>query len=195
MQKPNGYDEARESGSFTPVDLGGHYAIIKQVAERNTSSGKPMIVVLFDFCENDKQPEYFAEAFENDNREEKKWPFNGSKYIMVQDYQDPNKTSRQFKTFCSCVEKSNNINIKWGGSEWGQQFKGKKIGVVFGEEEHEYDGETFIRRIPKYFCAWDKVKDAAIPEAKYLNAKPTPAASATKAPEGFSFISDEEIPF
>ena len=193
MQKPKGYDEARETGSFTPVELGGHYAIIKQVTEKESSTGKPMIVVLLDFCKPDPQPGYFAAAFEDDNREEKKWPFNGSKYIMVQDFKDPSKTSRQFKTFCSCIEKSNKMEISWGGSDWGKQFKDKKIGVVYGEEEHEYDGERSMRRLPKYFCQWDKVKDAAIPEPKYLSGDgPAPAP---KAPEGFIPVSEDEIPF
>lgn len=192
MQKPNGYDEARESGGYTPVELGGHYAVVKQVVEKQSSTGKPMIVVLFDFCEPDKQPGYFAESFESDNREDKKWPFAGTKYIMVQDFQDTNKTSRQFKTFCSCVEKSNNMTISWGGSDWSKQFKGKKIGVIYGEEEQEYDGEKSMRTLPRFFCQWERVKGAAIPAAKYLTiSEPV----VPKAPEGFSMITDDEIPF
>lgn len=193
MNKPNGYDEARETGSFTPVELGGHFAVIKQVAERDTKNGKPMVVVIFDFMAPDKQPDYFANAFEADDREEKKWPFNGTKYIMVQDFNDASKTSRAFKSFITCFEKSNNVTIKWGGSDWGKQFKGKKIGVVFGEEEHEYDGETSMRRVPKFFCEFDKVKDAGVPTAKYLPKATKPTATAPV--EGFSLINDDEIPF
>lgn len=193
MNKPTGYDEARESGTFTPVELGGHYAIIKQVTEKQTSTNKPMIVVLFDFAPEDKQPGYFVDSFESDLREDKKWPFAGSKYIMVQDYQDASKTSRQFKTFCSCIEKSNGMTIKWGGSDWGKQFKGKKIGVIYGEEEHEYDGETSMRRLPKFFCTVDRVATATVPPAKYLvrDASATP----TKTIEGVTVIPDDEIPF
>lgn len=192
MQKPNGYDEAREGGTYTPVELGGHYVVVKQVTERQSSTNKPMIVVLFDFCDPDQQAGYFASAFEQDNREDKKWPFQGTKYIMVQDYKDPTKTSRQFKTFCSCVEKSNNMTISWGGSDWGKQFKGKKLGAIYGEEEQEYDGETSMRRLPVFFCQWEKVKDANVPEPKYLNkGAAAPKAKATE----FIPVSDEEIPF
>lgn len=203
MQKPTGYDEAQASGEFTPVELGGHYCQIKQVSERKSSTGKDMIVVVFDFCSPDKQDGYFSNLFQNDTREEKKWPFNGTKYVMVNDYQDPSKTSRAFKTFCTCVEKSNNVEIQWGGCDWAKQFKGKKIGAVYGEEENEYEGRTFMRRIPKWFCSSDAVKDAKIPDVKYLpgstNQKPSGSAPAQKPdangfmnlPEGF----DEEIPF
>lgn len=197
MQKPNGYDEV-QAGNFVKAELGGHYAIVKQVAERQSSTGKNMIVVLFDFISPDKQPDYFMSQFKNDSRDEKKWPFAGSKYIMVQDYNDPTKTSRNFKSFCTCVEKSNNYTVRWEtGDNWGKQFVGKKIGVVFGEEEQEYDGRISMRRVPKWFCEWDAVKDARIPDTKYLNGS-GPARMATAQDDKFMQIPegvDEEIPF
>lgn len=197
MKKPNGYDETRESGTFDLVELGGHYAVVKQVSETQSSTGKDMIVVLFDFDKNDKQAGYHSQAFNNDSREEKKWPFNGSKYIMVHDFNDPNKTSRAFKTFCTCIEKSNNYSIQWGGASWGAQFKGKKIGVVYGEEENSYDWKTFMRRVPKWFCNIDGVATARVPEAKYLpghNSQPvvTDANGFIAVPEN---ADGEDIPF
>ena len=200
MQKPNGYDEAQTSQERTPIELGGHYCIVKQVTETKSSTGKDMIVVLFDFYQPDKQAGYFMDMFKNDIREEKKWPFAGSKYIMVSDYNDPSKTSRQFKTFCTCIEKSNNFSIKWGGNNWSQQFKGKEIGAVYGEEENEYDGRTFMRPVVKWFCTVEAVRDARIPEPKYLNGR-RPAAQApaeTPGSETWMNIPDniqEEIPF
>ena len=194
MNKPSGYDDVQVGGGFTPVDLGGHYCQIKQVAERKSSTGKDMIVVVFDFVKPDAQEGYFMEQFKNDVREDKKWPFAGSKYIMVNDYQEPSKTSRQFKSFCTCVENSNSYQIQWGGSDWAAQFKGKKIGAVYGEEEHEYDGKVSKRRLVRYFCSVDAVKDAKIPEAKLLKNVSRPAANDTSfvnIPEG----TEEEIPF
>lgn len=194
MNKPSGYDDVQVGGGFTPVDLGGHYCQIKQVAERKSSTGKDMIVVVFDFVKPDAQEGYFMEQFKNDVREDKKWPFAGSKYIMVNDYQEPSKTSRQFKSFCTCVENSNSYQIQWGGNDWAAQFKGKKIGAVYGEEEHEYDGKVSKRRLVRYFCSLDAVKDAKIPEAKLLKNVSRPAANDTSfvnIPEG----TEEEIPF
>jgi hypothetical protein len=194
MNKPSGYDDVQVGGGFTPVDLGGHYCQIKQVAERKSSTGKDMIVVVFDFVKPDAQEGYFMEQFKNDVREDKKWPFAGSKYIMVNDYQEPSKTSRQFKSFCTCVENSNSYQIQWGGNDWAAQFKGKKIGAVYGEEEHEYDGKVSKRRLVRYFCSLDAVKDAKIPEAKLLKNVNRPAANDTSfvnIPEG----TEEEIPF
>lgn len=200
MQKPNGYDEATAAGEFTPVELGGHYCIIKQVSEVTSSTGKEMIVVLLDFNKQDRQPGYFSKMFENDDREEKKWPFNGTKYIMVYDYNEPNKTSRQFKTFCTCVEKSNNFEITWGGNKWADQFKGKQIGAVYGEEEHEYDGKVSMRRLPKYFCKTEAVKDAEVPKAKLLDKPKATAATDTDGFDADGFMSlpkeaEDKIPY
>lgn len=193
MQKPEGYDDV-QVGGFTPVNLGGHYCVIKQVAEKKSSTGKDMIVVLFDFCKPDTQENYFMNLFTNDVREDKKWPFAGSKYIMVNDYQEPSKTSRQFKAFCTCIEKSNGYDIQWGGNNWAAQFKGKKIGAVYGAEENEYDGKITMRHNPRYFCNVDAVKDAKIPEAKLLKnvtGVVTDSNGFAAIPEG----TDEEIPF
>lgn len=198
MNKPSGYDETRASGEFIPPEVGGHYCQIVQVRETKTQTGKDQIVVLFDFCSPDKQAGMFKSSFENDTRpkDEKKWPFAGSKWIIVNDYEDASKTSRAFKTFCSCVESSNNYEIKWGGSDWEKQFKGKKIGAVFGEEENEYNGKTTMRSQLRYFCSWDYVSKAKVPDPKYLSNRQQSTGSQQSndfmnIPDG----SDEEIPF
>ena len=63
MQKPNNFDSIQTSGEFTPVRLGGHHLIIKQVQEQQTKTGKDMIVVLFDMAAGDDQAEYFMKEF------------------------------------------------------------------------------------------------------------------------------------
>lgn len=204
MQKPTGYEEAQTMGEYIPVELGGHYATVLQVTETQSSTGKDMIVVLFDFDKTDKQPGYFRKQFDGDDRDGKKWPYAGSMYVMVRDYQDESKTSRNFKTFCTCVEKSNNYTVTWGGNDWAKQFKGKKIGVVYGEVESEYNGEIRMRRNPRWFCGWDKVADASVPIPKYINGsgpavQPTASAPAVSASsDGFLNVpegADDEIPF
>lgn len=198
MQKPTGYDEAQAMGEFTPVELGGHHAIIKQVKEMKSANGKDMIAVAFDFAPNDRQPGYFMKIFSNDDREGAKWPYNGIKYVMVMDYEDPTKTSKQFKTFCNAVERSNDYGIQWGGNNWGKQFAGKKIGVIFRAEEHEWQGKISMRNVPKWFCRDDAADDASIPDPKFLNGKTLATAQTSRPDDGFiSFPAgtEDEIPF
>ena len=199
MNKPSGYDEARATGAYIPPEVGGHYCTITQVSETKSKTGKDMIVVLFDFCSPDQQAAYFMTEFQHDTRENKKWPFAGTKYIMVNDYADPKKTSRQFKTFCYLFEKSNNCEIKWDIPDWGKQFKGKRIGVVYGKEESEWDGKVRMRTVPFYFCEFDKAKEAKLPDPKYLQ-KSAPASTPSTSSNNGDWMTvpegaDEEIPF
>ena len=39
MQKPNNYENTQEQGMFEPVELGGHYMVIKQVSETKSKNG------------------------------------------------------------------------------------------------------------------------------------------------------------
>lgn len=195
MQKPNNYDQTQAGGDFTPVELGGHKLIIKQVSETKSKNGKDMIVVLFDFAPEDSQAGYFTEQFANDIRPDKKWPNQATQYILTEDAEG--KCNRSFKSFTTCVEHSNTgFTTQWGIDNWGAQFKNKKIGGVFGIVEEEYNGERKKKRKLRWFTAYDKALDAEVPEEKLL-----PAGTATPTPsaDGFLYtgdaIGDEEIPF
>ena len=191
MQKPNGYDEV-QVGEFTPVELGGHHLIIKAVKEQESKTGSPMIVVAFDFANNDKQPQYFSDQFERDVRPDKKWPANGTQYILTMDYQDKTKTSKNFKSFITSFEHSNNVTAIWG-EKFCEQFKGKKIGGVFGVVEEEYNGEVKKRHKLRWFCDDNKADNQSIPQEKLLK-----SSSAASTNDGFMNVpegTDEEIPF
>ncbi len=191
MQKPQGYDEVQVGGDFTPIELGGHHLIIKGVKEQESKSGKQMIVVAFDFAKNDRQPNYFSDLFDKDIRPDKKWPNNGTNYIMAMDYQDSNKTSKSFKSFVTAFERSNNVTAIWG-EKFCDQFKGRKIGGVFGVVEEEYNGEIKKRHKLRWFCDDSKVDGASIPEEKLLKgSSSTPSNDFMAIKEG----DEEEIPF
>lgn len=165
MNKPNAYDETQAVGEFIPVELGGHKLVIKQVNETKSKTGKDMIVVLFDFAEDDKQSGYFMEQFQNDIRPDKKWPNQATQYILTEDADG--KCTRNFKTFITCVEHSNTgFETKWGKeiNNWPAQFKNKKIGGVFGEQMDYYNGEEKKKRVLRWFVSLDKVADATIPD-------------------------------
>ena len=195
MQKPNNYDTTPAQGEFTPVDLGGHRIVIKQVSETKSKAGKEMIVVLFDFAPDDSQPGYFTEQFKNDIRPDKKWPNQATQYILTED--NEGNCSKSFKTFTTCVEHSNTgFTTQWGDN-FGAQFKGKKIGGVFGIVEEEYNGERKKKRKLRWFVSIDKAKDAEIPSEKLLPADnstpfgPADSDGFMNIPEGI----DDELPF
>lgn len=198
MQKPNNYDNTKASGDFTPVEPGGHYITIKQLSESQSKKGRPMIVVLFDFVEPDRQKGYFMDSFKSDVRPEKKWPRNGTQYIVTED--EEGKCSRSFKTFINCVEKSNPGFITQWGDGFAAQFKGKKIGGVFGKVENEYNGKVSMRSELRWFCKWESVKDANVPDPKYLPDHNVTQAAPQQVSDSDVFMpipddAPDEIPF
>lgn len=195
MNKPNNYDETLVSGDFIPVELGGHKLVIKQVNEKQSSTGKDMIVVLFDFAPGDKQAGYFMEQFKNNMRPDKKWPNQATQYILIED--NDGNCSRSFKTFITCVEHSNpGFTVQWG-DKFCEILKNKLVGGVFGIVEEEYNGEVKRKRKLRWFCSIEKAADAEIPEEKLLpkknNDQPT-----NDLGNGFMNIPDgsiDELPF
>lgn len=192
MNKPNGYDQTKTTGEFTPIVLGGHRAIIKQVEERKSRSGKDMVVVSIDFASEDAQPRYFEDQYRSDTRDPKKWPYQAVQYIVTEDSEG--NTSRSFKSFCTAFENSNGVQIQWGGSNWGNQFKNRRIGVVFGEVEEEYNGEIKTRRRIRWFCEDGKAQEADIPAKRF--AAGSSSAPSSSGDEWMSTdFSGEELPF
>lgn len=192
MQKPNNFDNTQTGSDFTPVRLGGHHLVIKKVEETQSKAGKDMIIVAFDMATGDDQAEYFTKAFAEDIRPDKKWPRNGRQYIVVNDA-DGN-CSRSFKSFITCVERSNNGFVTQWNDKFAAQFKGKRIGGVFGEVENDYNGKTTMRHELRWFCDDSKADSASIPQPKYLQNSNRTAA----APTSFMPVPDGEegdIPF
>ena len=215
MVKPNGYDEAQIMGqqkeAITP---GGHHLIIKQVNETMSKedpatgkTAKPMIVVLYDFAQNDSQAGLLMKEFKDDDRADKKWPYRGSQYIMVQDFNDSSKTSRAYKTFCTCYEQSNNTKINWtdDSSTWANQFKNKKIGGCFGVVHDVYQGRETVKTELRWFISDNKVEACDVPMERLLSENKkkqlSEAGSGEQKPmEDMSFVNIpeggmEELPF
>ena len=204
MIKPNEYDNTQAGGAYEVPEVGGHHMIIKQVSETKNKNGGDMIVVLFDFAPNDVQPEFFMNQFKADVRPDKKYPHKGTSYINV--LGQDGKTTRSYKTFCTCFENSNGVKINWteNSAEWCAQFKNKRIGGCFGVVHSVYNGKEYASPELRWFLSDDKVDGCTIPkerepsaeEAKQLTS-PTGNSMPT-SPDGFMSIAEgvgEELPF
>ena len=201
MKKPNNYEKTQAGGEYTPIEVGGHHAVIMSVKEQQSASGKAMIVVALDFAKNDKQPGYFRSQFDNDSRpkNERKWPYQAVQYIVTED--NDGNCSKSFKGFMTAFEKSNNTKTTWG-DKFTAQFTNKKIGVVYGEVEEEYNGEIKTRRRIRWFCEDAKADEASVPAKKLFNGNGSSGSGSAPASSGSEdpFMNipsdgDEIIPF
>ena len=146
MIKPNNFDNVQALGGFTPLEVGGHLLVIKQIQETKSGNGRDMIRIFLDTQAADKQPNYYQNQFDNDKREKKRWGC-----IVYQTTTDASgDASRGFKTFIESVEKSNNgFKVSWD-EHFCSSLKGKLVGGVFGREEYiNNNGES--KFVPKCF--------------------------------------------
>lgn len=169
MLKPNGYEKAQVQGEWEFPVVGGHHMVIKHVVESETKTGKSMVIIHFDFAKNDRQPELFANEYKADIRLEKKWPRRGTQYVVVED--NEGNTSRAYKTFCTCFEKSNNTKISWDSNseKWCAQFKNKLIGGAFGIVHSVYDGKEYAASELRWFVTDSEVDPEKVPKERELS--------------------------
>ena len=201
IKKPSNYDNVEVMEfDFTPIELGGHKGIIMK-AEEYTSpqSGKTSLKVSVDTSKDDKQPEYFAEQYKNDNRIDKRWNNSAIKYISLGEEENQVK---MLKSFITAYENSNGCQFDWD-KDW-DQLKGKKIGLVFGQEEYtSQDGTTKLATKLNQFRSIDKVDNIKIPKVKlldgtYVEYEEYTKSSADKAKDLFGSsveISSDDLPF
>lgn len=195
ITKGNDYDKTEAFGSgFKSLPNGGYVCKIIKAEETKSKTGKDMIHIAFDIAEGDYK-DYFRDLFNKrkdraDDPLNVKFPFEGQMWIPVNDYEDQNKTSRKFKGFCTALEGS-------GTRVWNDRnefmidtLNGALIGIVYQNQEQEYQGKTSWRAIPWGCRSTDSIRsgDFFVPEDK-------PLSVADTMPEGFQKIQDSEIPF
>ena len=167
MIKPKLYDEINVNEEFEKLELGGHKGIIIKAEEYTSDfSGKKSLKVYVDTASDDKQPGYFKKQYENDTRIDRKYPNGAIKYVPLGEEENQIK---MLKSFLTCVENSN-TNYTYNWNKEVDQLKGKKIGLVFGQEEYiSQDGTTKLATKLNQFRSIDKVDNVKIPKVKKLD--------------------------
>ena len=166
IAKPKTYDEINIIEEYEKISLGGHKGIIMKAEEYTSDfSGKKSLKVYVDTASDDKQPEYFKKQYENDTRIDRKYPNGAIKYVPLGEEENQIK---MLKSFITAYENSNGCQFDWN-KDW-EQLKGKKIGLIFGQEEYiSQDGTTKLATKLREFRSIDKVDNVKIPKVKLLD--------------------------
>lgn len=161
-------------GGFKSLPKGGYVCKIFKAEEKMSKNGAPMIHVAFDIAEGDYQG-HFMELFKSrkdrakDAFKEVKYPFEGQMWVMLNDYEDPTKTSRKFKGLCTALEDSG--TQVWNGNQFNMDaLNGAMVGVVYQNQEQEYQGNVSMRAVPWAFRSVDAIRegDFFVPDDKLL---------------------------
>lgn len=187
LRKPNNFEKTQVFKEFTRLPAGGHKCTIVNAEEYTSRTGKDMIKVTVDTSQEDKFPNYFSELYKNNNNENKKWSNNATSYILLED--NEGNCNRRFKQFTNAVEDSNDgfsSEALFGNVSINTILKGKKIGVLFREEEFiKNNGDVGVSVKAFSFGAYDSIEGFKIPKRLEVEA-PAPDLSA---------CNDEDLPF
>lgn len=192
MIKPVGYDDVTvQFGKKVQLPAGGYVLRIRQVQECESSKGAEQIKIQVDIAEGDYY-NFWRARWEEKLEENRKagYPKGGTVWISI--YKGgvkDNGANPHFKAFCEAYKQSNNTDINWSASHWGEQFEGKFIGGVYGLREQEFKGYTYMQPEIRYWCSVDTIRNGefTIPQDKKLN-KPEEDF------DGFA-VAEEDIPF
>lgn len=186
----NGF-KAEKSGSGRAIlPAGGYIASIVGAREEETDYGKKLILA-FDIAEGEFKG-FFDKDFKDNTSEDKKWRGTYRLTIPVGDGTEKDGWSvKKFNNFVYSVEDSN-PGYSW---DWDEaKLKGKKIGVVFRNEEWEKNGRSgWTTKCGAVYSTSD------IRECKFkqLADKPLEKKSSVQATTPFTAYSDADgdLPF
>lgn len=181
MKRFSNYGEvkANEFDNYEKLELGGHLCKILKV-RIDTYKGEngtfENLVLEFDLAEGDKQAGFYARRFQQDANKDAlnaKWKGIYRIGIPKDDGSEKDEQSKvRFKTFITCIEKSN-PGYDWEKADWDETtLVGKKFVGVFGLEEFEstMTGEILTATKCKFTRSTEgKIEDIAIPKVKLID--------------------------
>ena len=193
IKRPNDWNEVKEYSDRPRLHLGAYVCKVKQAAVQNNGYGD-QLCILFDIAEGDFKG-YYKDEFDGNTQANKKWKGVLRQWLPKDDGSEKDKkTKRAFKSFISAVEKSNpGFQFNWDENS----LKGKCVGVLFRNEEWEYDGKHGWAVRPYIAISSDKARsgDYRLPEDKPLKNKSDDSYSYNE-PTNYEVLDDDsELPF
>lgn len=192
MRKPNNYDNTEIFGDYKPLPAGAYVCRIKKVEETKSQRGNDMIIISLDIAEGE-QKGYYANAYRNDDRENKKW--GCTVYQVVED--NDGNTAKGFKSFVKSVVESNigfNEDVIWNDN-FASYFKDKLVGGVFRREEYQNNNGDYKWNTKCYQFRTVKAVHEGIetPKDKPMDNKPYTEPTRTTTPPVLDIDDDFDI--
>ena len=187
MKKFSNYEKV-ETSNFDKerLKLGGHIckiidATVQTIQSKTGGNSFDQLIINFDIAAPDEQEGYYQRKFKEDAAKDAlkaKWKGVYKLSIPADDgSENDEKSKKNFKTFITVVENSNQ-GYDWIKSDWDEKtLKGKLFGGIFGIEEFEnLTGDVayivkcrFVRKIDTIKEEWKKIENGE--EVKYPKVK------------------------
>lgn len=203
IRQPSNWNEVQEFTERAKLPLGAYVCKVKKAAVQANEYGEQLCIV-FDIAEGEHSG-FYQREFNADTRENKK--FKGVLRVFLPKDDGSQKdewTKSTLKGLVTAFEKSN-PGYKWNWDE--RSLAGRMIGIMFRNEEWEYDGKTGWTVRPFRAISTDSVRsgDFTLPKDKPLKKDSYSGygesydgfASASSYSSDFAMLddSDAQLPF
>ena len=193
IRKPNNWNEVQEFSDRQKLPLDAYVCKVNQVRVQDTSYGD-QLCMLFDISEGE-YANFFKRDFDSNTAQDKKWRGLMRVWLPKDDGSDNDEiTKRTLKGMTTAFEKSN-PGYAWDWNE--NSLVGKTVGILFRNEEWEYNGKNGWAVRPFRAISADTVRDEeyTLPKDKPLKNKQSAAPSYPNPNNGYEEVEDEELPF
>lgn len=138
IRKPNNWESVQVFSDRPKLPLGAYICTIKKAVIQNNGYGD-QLCILFDISAGEFAG-YYADDYKANQREDKKWRGVLRQFLPKDDGSDKDEwTKSGLKGLITSIENSNRGYV-WNWDE--TTLSGKEVGIVFRNEEWEYNGKT-----------------------------------------------------
>lgn len=201
IKKPNNWNEVREYTDKKKLPLDAYVCEIRKAVVQHTDYGE-QLCLLFEIVEGDFR-DYYTKDFRENTNQDKKWKGVLRQFIPKDDGSERDEwTKSSFKGLVTSVEKSN-PGYQWDWDE--SSLVKKKVGILYRNEEWEYEGKNGWTVRPFRAISVESVRDEdfTLPKDKPLKNKTAFGyqdmgyRSYTNSAPGFNALdeSDSDLPF
>lgn len=158
INKPSNWNNVQAFSDRQKLPLGAYVCTIKRAAVQRNDYGD-QLCVLFDISAGEFAG-YYDEDFKRNQREDKKWKGVLRLWLPKNDGSDKDEWTKSIlKGFVTSVEESNR-GYTW---DWDEKSLAKKeIGILFRNEQWEYNGKSGWAVRPFRAISVDSVEDGKI---------------------------------
>lgn len=193
--KPMNWNEVKEPTERRTLNIAAAVCGIKKAVVQEDDFGAKLCI-LFDIAEGDFAG-YYQEEYERNTFENKKWKGVLRLWLPKNDGSEQDEwTNRTLKGFTTAIEKSN-PGYTWNWDE--KSLASKYIGVLFRNEEWEYNGKSGWTRRPFRAISIDSVREGSFnaPKDKPLKNKSTGSFGGYSEVTNFGVVEEEDdmLPF
>lgn len=169
INRPKNWDSVQAFTERRKLPLGAYICKIRNAVVKETDYGA-QLCILFDISDGEYAG-FYADDFAANPQQDKKWKGVLRQFLPKDDGSQKDEwTKSSFKGLTESIEASN-CGYSWNWDE--RSLSGKEIGIIFRNEEWDYNGKTGWTVRPYRACPVGAVIDGdyVVPEDKPLKNK------------------------